>query len=94
MEVEVVNKVLEGRPHIVDMLKNEDIDFIVNTTEGKQAIADSFTIRSTALQQKVYNTTTMAGGRACIQALRHKSGYVVSSLQELHERDSIQRSSA
>ncbi len=87
--VEVVNKVAEGRPHIVDMLKNREVDFIVNTTEGKQAIADSFTIRRTALQQKVYNTTTMAGGRACILALRHEGEFVVQSLQELHQRRAI-----
>ncbi len=85
MEVEVVNKVLEGQPHIVDTLKNEEIDFIVNTTEGKQAIADSFTIRRTALQQRVYNTTTMSGGRACILALRHDGGLTVTSLQQLHQ---------
>ncbi len=92
LDVEVVNKVLEGQPHIVDMLKNDDIDFIVNTTEGKQAIEDSFSIRATALQHKVYNTTTMAGGRACVQALRHEGGYVVTSLQKLHERDAVQQS--
>ncbi len=83
-EVEVVNKVLEGRPHIVDMLKNEEIDFIVNTTEGKQAIADSFTIRSTALRHKVYYTTTMAGGRASCLALGFEGNLVVRRLQELH----------
>ena len=71
MDVQIVNKVIEGRPHVVDMLKNKQIDFIINTTEGKQAIADSFTIRRTALQQKVCYTTTMAGGRASIEAVRH-----------------------
>jgi carbamoyl-phosphate synthase large subunit len=91
MEVEFVNKVAEGRPHVVDRLKNQDIDFIVNTTEGKQAIADSFMIRRTALQQKVYNTTTMAGGRACILALRHEGDSTVYRLQDLHERDSIKQ---
>jgi len=89
MEVEMVNKVIEGRPHIVDLLKNQGVDFIVNTTEGKQAIADSFTIRRTALQQKVYNTTTTAGGRACVLALRHEGGYLVHRLQDLHQRDCI-----
>ena len=89
IEVQVVNKVAEGRPHIVDMLKNREVDFIVNTTEGKQAIADSFEIRRTALQQRVYNTTTMAGGRACVQALRHKDGYLAQRLQTLHQRDCI-----
>ena len=86
MEVDVVNKVLEGRPHIVDMLKNHEVDFIVNTTEGKQAIADSFTIRRTALQNKVCYTTTMAGGYASLEALRHGKDYSIHSLQSLHAR--------
>ncbi len=84
MEVEVVNKVMEGRPHVVDMLKNQQIDFIVNTTEGKQATADSFTIRRTALQQKVCYTTTMAGGRASVAAVRHGTDISVHRLQDLH----------
>ena len=84
MEVDVVNKVMEGRPHVVDMLKNQQIDFIVNTTEGKQATADSFTIRRTALQQKVCYTTTMAGGRASVAALRHGADISVHRLQDLH----------
>ena len=86
MEVEVVNKVLEGRPHIVDMLKNHEVDFIVNTTEGKQAIADSFTIRRTALQNKVCYTTTMAGGYASLEALKHGEDRSIHSLQSLHTR--------
>ncbi|RKZ34436.1 MAG: carbamoyl phosphate synthase large subunit, partial [Gammaproteobacteria bacterium] len=65
-----VNKVTEGRPDIVDMLKNDEIQFIVNTTEGKQAIADSYTIRRTALQHGVTYTTTMAGARAIVLAMR------------------------
>ncbi|HKI73186.1 MAG TPA: carbamoyl-phosphate synthase large subunit [Pseudomonadales bacterium] len=94
MPVRIVNKVVEGRPHIVDMLKNREVDFIVNTTEGKQATADSFAIRRTALQQRVYNTTTMAGGRACVLALRHEDGYLVHRLQDLHERDGIRKTLA
>lgn len=83
IDVRVINKVQEGRPHIVDMLKNHEVDFIINTTEGKQAIADSFMIRRTALQNKVCYTTTMAGGRASIAALRHGKDMSVHSLQEL-----------
>ena len=83
MSVEVVNKVMEGSPHVVDMLKNGGIDFIVNTTEGKLAIADSFAIRRTALQQKVCYTTTMAGGRASIAAVRHGPDISVHRLQDL-----------
>jgi carbamoyl-phosphate synthase large subunit len=82
-EVKVVNKVAEGRPHILDMLKNLEVDFIVNTTEGKQAIADSFMIRRTALQNKVCYTTTMAGGSASVEALRHGEDTSVHSLQGL-----------
>ena len=69
---------------MVDMLKNKQIDFIINTTEGKQAIADSFTIRRTALQQKVCYTTTMAGGMASIEAVRHGADVSVHRLQDLH----------
>jgi len=86
MEVQLVNKVQEGRPHIVDMLKNQDVDFIINTTEGKQAIADSYMIRRTALQNKVCYTTTMAGGRASVAALRHGEDRSVHSLQNLQRR--------
>ncbi|MBA58995.1 MAG: carbamoyl phosphate synthase large subunit [Gammaproteobacteria bacterium] len=83
ISVKLVNKVQEGRPHIVDMLKNQEINFIVNTTEGKQAIADSFQIRRTALQNKVCYTTTIAGGKACVEALKHGEDITVRSLQSL-----------
>jgi carbamoyl-phosphate synthase large subunit len=84
IEVEVVNKVGEGRPHIVDMIKNERIDLIVNTTEGRQAIADSSTIRSSAQQHDVYYTTTLAGGMAVCMALRHGDDVSVRCLQSVH----------
>ena len=61
LEVSRVNKVVEGRPHIVDMLKNDEIQVVFNTTEGTQAIADSSMIRRTALRHNVYCTTTIAG---------------------------------
>jgi len=80
----VVNKVLEGRPHIVDMIKNGQIDLIVNTTEGKQAIADSFTIRRAAVQHKVSYSTTLAGARATCMALEYLDTAAVNSLQALH----------
>ena len=79
----VVNKVGEGRPHIVDMIKDDQISLIINTTEGKKAIADSYTIRRTALQHKVTYTTTLAGGRATILALDYSNATKVRSLQEL-----------
>ena len=81
---ESVNKVMEGRPHIVDLIKNDEIKFIVNTTEGAQAISDSFSIRREALQRKVSYTTTIAGGRATLRALDHENDYTVHSLQQLH----------
>jgi len=81
---ESVNKVLEGRPHIVDLIKNDEIKFIVNTTEGAQAITDSFSIRREALQRKISYTTTLSGGRATLRALDHENDYTVRSLQQLH----------
>ncbi len=80
-----INKVQEGRPHIVDSLKNDQIALIVNTTEGKQAIADSFSIRRTAIQHKVTYTTTLAGARATCMALEHRLTPEVNRLQDLHE---------
>ncbi|MFA5631617.1 MAG: carbamoyl-phosphate synthase large subunit [Porticoccaceae bacterium] len=84
LAVEVVNKVKEGRPHIVDMIKNGKVQLVVNTTEGRVAIADSSTIRSTAESNGVYYTTTLAGGNAVCQALAHGDHYSVRKLQDLH----------
>ncbi len=82
---ESVNKVREGQPHVVDMLKNEQIDMIINTTEDKKAIADSYSIRRTALQHKVFYTTTMAGALATISALKSSGLERVYRLQTLHK---------
>jgi carbamoyl-phosphate synthase large subunit len=87
LPVERVNKVKQGRPHIVDMIKNDQISLIVNTTEGRQAIADSSTIRSSAEQRGVYYTTTLAGGQAVCMALEQRGEIKVRRLQELHERN-------
>jgi carbamoyl-phosphate synthase large subunit len=84
LECRGVNKVREGQPHIVDMLKNDEIELIVNTTEGKKAVADSYSIRRTALQHKVFYTTTMAGADATIRALKAGALERVNCLQELH----------
>jgi carbamoyl-phosphate synthase large subunit len=86
LDCAVVNKVGEGRPHIVDMIKNGDIDFIINTTEGEQAIADSYTIRRSAVQHKVCYTTTLAGGEAACEAIRYPRVSDVNSLQSLYEQ--------
>ncbi|MGE0337184.1 MAG: carbamoyl-phosphate synthase large subunit [Gammaproteobacteria bacterium] len=80
-----VNKVLEGQPHIVDMIKNGEVDFIINTTEGELAIVDSFSIRRSALQQKIAYTTTMAGATAAVMALSAPKEEQVRRLQQLHE---------
>ncbi|MCB1787790.1 MAG: carbamoyl-phosphate synthase large subunit [Chromatiaceae bacterium] len=80
----LVNKVKEGRPHIVDMIKNDEFSLIINTTEGKQAIIDSASIRRSALQHKVSYTTTIAGAEAAVMALQQPDELNVNSLQELH----------
>ncbi len=85
MECEVVTKVGQGRPHIVDIIKNDEISLIINTTEGTQAIADSATIRSNALQHKVTYTTTISGGRAFCMAMQEKSNKNVYNIQSLHK---------
>ncbi|MGX5672867.1 carbamoyl-phosphate synthase large subunit [Thermomonas sp. XSG] len=82
---ERVNKVAEGRPHIVDLIKNGEISYIVNTTEGRQAIADSFSIRREALQARVTYSTTVAGANALLHSLDHRGKGDVLSLQELHK---------
>ncbi|MCG6118000.1 MAG: carbamoyl-phosphate synthase large subunit [Aquimonas sp.] len=82
---EVVNKVAEGRPHVVDLIKNGEIVYIVNTTEGRQAIADSFSIRREALQHRVTYSTTVSGARALLHSLEFRGSGDVLSLQELHE---------
>ena len=86
IEFRQVNKVYEGRPHIVDMIKNGDIALILNTTEGKKAIQDSYTIRSSALQHKVSYTTTIAGANATVRALDYLEVNAVTRLQHLHEK--------
>ncbi len=85
IESRLVNKVAEGRPHIVDMIKNDEINYIVNTVEGTKATADSFEIRREALQHKVTYTTTIAGAKATCAALNEIDNWGVTSLQELHE---------
>ena len=70
-----VNKVLQGRPHIVDAMKNGEVDLVFNTTEGARSQADSFTLRRTALTLKIPYYTTIAGARAAVLAIRsNRSG--------------------
>ena len=83
IKVETVNKVLEGRPHIVDALKNGDVQLVFNTTEGAQAIKDSRSIRTTSLAQKIPCITTAAGARAAVRAIEalRAGGVEVAPLQ-------------
>ena len=85
LNVTMVNKVAEGRPHSVDMIKNGEIQLIINTTEGKQATQDSASIRRSAENNHVYYTTTLAAGNALCMALRFGKEQKVRSLQELHK---------
>ena len=86
LPVTIVKKVAEGRPHIVDIMKNGDVQLIVNTTEGRQSILDSASIRRTALEEKIYCTTTLEGGRAVCSVLRNKESWSVNRLQDLHDK--------
>ncbi len=86
--VETVNKVKEGRPHIVDHLKNGDIDMVINTVFGSQSQRDSLSIRRTTLTQNVPYFTTLAGARAAVMAISSniKSECSVKTIQEYHGR--------
>ena len=85
-KVEKVNKVMEGRPHIVDSILNNDIDLIINTTEGSQSIRDSASIRQSALRNKIFCTTTMFGAFAIIDALQgSENDWTYTTLQELNK---------
>ncbi|KAA0873685.1 carbamoyl-phosphate synthase large subunit [Nitrincola tapanii] len=84
LQVERINKVMEGRPNIVDAMKNGEIAYVINTTEGRKAIADSAAIRRAAIQHKVPYTTTLAGAAAITEALKFGEEKVVRRLQELH----------
>ncbi len=86
LPVTPVNKVTEGRPHIVDMIKNNEIAMIINTVEDKRAVQDSYAIRNAALQHRVTYFTTLAGARAASLGMQHMSGLRVYDLQGLHRR--------
>jgi len=84
LPVTTINKVKEGRPHLVDMIVNGEIAFVVNTTDGNQAISDSYTIRHSALVNDVLYTTTMAGAEAIARAIAFGSENTVRRLQDLY----------
>jgi carbamoyl-phosphate synthase large subunit len=87
IEVEVINKVAEGRPHIVDLIKNKDIVFVINTVSGAQAQKDSLSIRRSALQYGIPFTTTVAGAKAVVNAIEmlRKKKINIRSIQEYHK---------
>jgi len=86
LDVKIINKVDEGRPHIVDSIKNRDVKLVINTTEGKKAIQDSASIRRSAENNHVYYTTTLAAANALCVALQFGKEQTVRSLQSLHQR--------
>jgi carbamoyl-phosphate synthase large subunit len=87
LQVTTVNKVAEGRPHVVDMIKNGEIALIINTVEDRRsAIQDSYSIRRSALQARVTYYTTIAGARAACTGMQHMRELTAYSLQDLHAR--------
>lgn len=88
IDVKTVNKVTEGRPHIVDLIKNNKVDFIINTPGGAQAQKDSLSIRRSALQYRVPYTTTISGARAVTMTVEmlQKKDLSIKSIQEYHKR--------
>ena len=88
LDAEVINKVAEGRPHVVDAIKNKEVDFVINTVTGAQAQKDSFSIRRTAIQHRVSYTTTMAGALAAVTAIErlNQKQMGIKSIQEYHRQ--------
>ncbi|MFY8126021.1 MAG: carbamoyl-phosphate synthase large subunit [Hydrogenophaga sp.] len=85
IKVKTVNKVTEGRPHIVDMIKNNNIALVINTVEERRnAIADSRAIRTSALLARVTTFTTIAGAEAAVEGMKHMNHLDVISVQEMH----------
>ncbi|MDP3618157.1 MAG: hypothetical protein Q8R63_00045, partial [Ramlibacter sp.] len=82
---ETVNKVTEGRPHVVDMIKNNQIVMVINTVEERRnAIADSRAIRTSSLLARVTTFTTIFGAEAAVEGMKYMDDLGVVSLQELH----------
>jgi carbamoyl-phosphate synthase large subunit len=87
--VRVVNKVLEGRPHVVDHLQNGDIALVINTVGDKQSQIDSYSLRRTALEVRIPYYTTIAGARAAVTAIEalQREGLGVTALQDYHQNN-------
>ncbi|HMK59599.1 MAG TPA: carbamoyl-phosphate synthase large subunit, partial [Dissulfurispiraceae bacterium] len=86
IEVAVINKVMEGRPHVVDLIKNKEVNFIINTVTGSQAQKDSFSIRRSALQYRIPYTTTISSAKAVVMAIESllKREIKIKSIQDYH----------
>jgi carbamoyl-phosphate synthase large subunit len=85
LKVQVVNKVTEGRPHVVDMIKNNEISMVINTVEERRnAIADSRAIRTSSLLARVTTFTTIAGAEAAVEGMKYVDNLGVISVQEMH----------
>ncbi len=85
IKARIINKVAEGRPHVVDLIKNKEISFLINTTEGKESIQDSSSIRRTALDNKIPCTTTLQGGLAICEVLEKRLDWSVQNIQDIHK---------
>jgi len=84
-DAQIINKVTEGRPHVVDELLNNRVNILINTTEGRQSIEDSASIRRTALQNKLFCVTTIFGAFAILEAMNSSSDdWIYNSLQEIN----------
>jgi carbamoyl-phosphate synthase large subunit len=82
--VRAVNKVSQGRPHIVDMIKNDEIAVIINTVSDPRSVVDAYLIRREALDHKVTNYTTLAAARAACEGHASEQDITVNRLQDLH----------
>ncbi len=89
IEAQRVNKVYEGRPNVIDMIKNQEINLVINTSSGKMTIQDSSSLRQATIIYNIPYTTTLAGAKALAQALRELQGQglEVCCLQEYHSTD-------
>jgi carbamoyl-phosphate synthase large subunit len=85
IKARIINKVAEGRPHVVDLIKNNEISLLINTTEGKESILDSSSIRRTALDNKIPCTTTLQGGLAICEVLEKRLDWSVQNIQDIHK---------
>lgn len=89
LSCKIVNKVIEGRPHIVDLIKNNELDFIINTTEGRQSILDSHAQRCSAVKYNVNYTTNISTAKAIVQAMAYWQSNNVYKLQMLHDKEQM-----